>query len=93
MNDGLVRTTSSGGSAPRGRRYRRHALDLADGGRLVLGVDGVIDQLDAHGAKTHSWRPDDPAWPDHALRFGLHPETPTVAPPGRRIQGTKPAQD
>jgi hypothetical protein len=39
---------------------------------------------------THSWLPDDPEWPDQAIRFGLHPQAPTVTPPGRRGRGTKP---
>jgi hypothetical protein len=29
--------------------------------------------------------PDDPEWPDQALRFGLHPQAPTVTPPARRV--------
>ena len=90
MNDQLVQREPSSTPVLRGRRYRRHELELADGGRLVLSVDGTIDRLDAHGSTTHSWTPDDPAWPDQAIRFGLHHQAPTVTPPGRRVQGTKP---
>jgi len=90
MNDDLVGREPSSGPVPRGRRYRRHELELADGGRLVLGVDGTIDHLDPHGSTTHSWMPDDPEWPDQAIRFGLHPQTPTVTPQGRRVLGTRP---
>jgi hypothetical protein len=90
MGDELVPREPSRTPSRRGHRYRRHELELADGGRLVLGVDGTIDQLDSQGSKTHSWLPDDPEWPDHAIRFGLHPEAPTVMPQGRRVQGTRP---
>jgi hypothetical protein len=76
--------------APRGRRYRRHALELPDGGRLVLGVDGLIERFDTDGATTQSWSTDDPGWPGQAIRFGLRPEATTVTPPGRHVQGTKP---
>ena len=76
--------------APRGRRFRRHELELADGSKLVLGVDGSIDRLDADGVTTQSWAPDDPAWPDQAIRFGLHPQAPTVRPQERGLPGTRP---
>jgi hypothetical protein len=90
MNDEPVGREPSSRPVPRGRRYRRHELELADGGRLVLGVDGTIDRLDRLGSTTHSWTPDDPEWPSQAIRFGLRPQTPTVTPPGRRVQGTRP---
>ncbi len=90
MNDELVRREPSRTPAPRGRRYRRRQLELADGGRLVLGVDGTIDHVDDHGSTMRSWAPDDPEWADQAIRFGLHPEAPTITPQGRRVQGTKP---
>jgi hypothetical protein len=90
MDDELVRGEPSRTPLRRRRRFKRHALELADGGRLVLGVDGTIDRLDAHGSTTHSWRPDEPEWADQAIRFGLHPQAPTVTPQGRRVQGTKP---
>ncbi len=90
MNDELTRREPSRTPVPRGGRYRRHELELADGGRLVLGVDGMIERLDAQGSATHSWMPDDPEWPDQAIRFGLHPQAPTVTPQGRRVPGTRP---
>ena len=90
MSDEPVRQEPSRAPAQRGRRYKRHELELADGGRLVLGVDGRIDHLDALGSTTGSWLPDDAGWPDQAIRFGLRPQAPTVTPPGRRVQGTKP---
>ena len=77
-------------SATRGRRFKPHALDLPDGGRLILNADGSIDQLDDRGSTTQRWRADDPAWPDEAIRFGLHPQPPTVKPHGRSVQGSKP---
>jgi len=76
-------------AGPRGRRYRRHAIELADGGRLVLGVDGTIERTDAAGTATHTWGTDDPEWPGQAIRFGLRPQATTVAPHGRRDQGPK----
>lgn len=91
MTDEPVRPDPSPAPAPRGRRYRRHELALADGGRLVLGGDGTIVHVGADGATTRSWAPDDPEWPDQALRFGLRPQVPTVAPTGR-VQATKPPQ-
>ena len=90
MNDELARREPSRTPAPRGRRFKRRELELADGGRLVLGVDGSIDHLDEHGATVRSWTPDDPEWPDQAIRFGLHPQAPTVRPQDRGVPGTKP---
>lgn len=90
MNDELVRRESSRTATPRGRRFRRHELELADGGRLVLDTDGSIVRTDALGTRTHAWTPDDPEWPDQAIRFGLHPQASTVAPQPRGDQGTKP---
>ena len=90
MNDELAEKEPSQTPGPPGRRFRRHELVLADGARLVLGVDGSIDLIDDHGSTTHSWTPDDPEWSDQAIRFGLHREAPTVTPQGRRVPGTKP---
>jgi hypothetical protein len=89
MNDGPVPREPSRTSALHGRRYRRHVIELADGGSLVLGVDGSIVRTDAEGATTHTWAPDDPAWADQAIRFGLRPQVPTVTPQGRRVAGPK----
>ena len=90
MTDELGGREPSPPPATRGRRSKPLELGLADGGRLVLGVDGSIDHVDDHGSTMHRWKPDDPGWPDQAFRFGLHPQAPTVTPPGRRVQGTKP---
>jgi hypothetical protein len=76
-------------SATRGRRFKPRELDLADGGRLVLGVDGSIDHIDERGSTKHGWKLDDPEWPDQAIRFGLHPQGRTATPHGQ-VQGTKP---
>ncbi len=78
--------------AARGHRFRHHELELVDGGKLVLGIDGSIDHLDVAGATTESWAPDDPAWPDQAIRFGLRPQAPTVRPHDRGVPGTRPAR-
>jgi hypothetical protein len=77
------------GPASRRRRFKRREFELADGGRLVLDVDGAIRRLDDHGVTTRTWTPDDPAWPNEAIRFGLHFQAPTVAPHGR-VPGAKP---
>lgn len=100
MNDELVRPESprapaQQGSAPlartpRGPRFKRRELELADGGRLVLDTDGSIKHVDDHGDTRHSWAPDDPEWSHQAIRFGLHPQGPTVTPQGRYVEGTKP---
>jgi len=89
MNDEITGREAERAHDPRGRRFKRHELELTDGGRLVLNIDGSIDQIGADDSVTHSWMPDDPEWPDQALRFGLHPQAPTVTPPARRAQGTK----
>jgi hypothetical protein len=90
MNDELAQREPSRTATPHGGRFRPHTLDLADGGRLVLGADGTIERLDALGARTQSWTTDDPGWADQAIRFGLHPQAATVTPQGRRVQGPKP---
>ena len=77
-------------AATRGRRFKPHEIELADGSRLVLGMDGSIDHIDDHGSRVHRWKPDDPEWPDQAIRFGLHPQARTITPQGRYVQGTKP---
>jgi hypothetical protein len=78
--------------APPRRRFKRREIQLADGARLVLDVDGSIRHLDDHGATTRTWKPDDPEWSREAIRFGVHPQVPTVAPHGRRVPGTKPSR-
>lgn len=89
MTDELTgREPTRGPALPR-RRFRRRELELADGGRLALDVDGSIRHLDDHGDTTRTWTPDDPEWPREAIRFGLHSQAPTVAPHGR-VPGTRP---
>ncbi len=90
MDDELVRQQPSRIPAPRGRRFKRHELELPDGSRLLLSVDGSIEHIDAHGAATRSWAPDDPEWPDQAIRFGLRPQPPTSRPQDGRVPGTRP---
>ncbi len=89
MTDEPANKEPAPAAATHGRRYRRHALELADGGRLVLGVDGTIERTDAAGAATQSWATDDPGWPDQAIRFGIRPQPATVTPQGRRVPGPK----
>lgn len=90
MTDGPGGREPSRTPSTRGRRFKPHEIRLADGGGLVLGRDGSIDHIDDHGTRVHRWRPDDPEWPDQAIRFGLHPHAPTITPQGRYVQGTKP---
>jgi hypothetical protein len=73
-----------------GRRYKRRELNLAEGGKLVLGADGSIVQVDADGSPTHTWAPDDPEWARHAIRFGLYPQDATVPPTGRYVDDMRP---
>ncbi len=88
MNDEPTRAVPA--PSPRRRRYRRHELDLADGEKLVLRTDGTIEHRGADGAVTRTWAPEDPAWPDQAIRFGLRPESTTVKPDGHRGRGPNP---
>jgi hypothetical protein len=66
-----------------GRHFRRRRLELPEGGALVLGSDGSIEQIDAAGASTGRWASGDPGWAGHAIRFGLVAREKTVAPHGR----------
>lgn len=90
MNIERNRSAPSRARGRRGRRFKRHQLELPGGGALVLGTDGAITHLDAVGTTIRLWSPDDPAWPDQALRFGLRPQAPTVSPTSRGVLGTKP---
>jgi hypothetical protein len=90
MKDESDRPVPARGPADRRRRYRRHELALADGGRLVLRGDGTIELRGADGVATQAWAPDDGGWPDQAIRFGLRPETRTVRPDGHRGKGPNP---
>jgi hypothetical protein len=76
--------------AAHGRKFKRRELQLADGGRLVLNVDGSIAQLDGDGTPAHAWVPADPDWASHAIRFGLYPQDATVPPTGRYVEGMRP---
>ena len=76
--------------AAHGRRFKRRELQLAEGGKLVLGADGSITQLDADGKPTETWAPSDPDWARHAIRFGLYPQDATVPPTGRYVEGIRP---
>jgi hypothetical protein len=79
----------SGDHATRGRRFKPHTLELADGSRLILAADGSIDHIDDQGSRMRRWTADDPDWPHQALRFGLRPQAPTVTPQGP-VQDTRP---
>jgi hypothetical protein len=89
MTDELRGSASPPTQAPRGRRFKRQEVAIADGGKLVLRADGSIVHVDGSGSRTHHWTHDDPEWPDHAIRFGLHAQALTVAPHGR-VAGTRP---
>jgi hypothetical protein len=90
MTDELTgRSPTRSSGSPR-RRFKRRELQPADGARLVLDIDGSILHLNDHGNPTRTWTPDDPEWPREAIRFGLLPQAPTVAPHGRHVPETKP---
>jgi hypothetical protein len=71
-------------------RYRSRRLAIPGGEILELKGDGTIERRDAVGAVLGSWTPDDPAWADRAVRFGLHASALTVPPRGRYVPGAKP---
>ena len=83
------RGASARSNPPGGRRHQRRELLLPDGARLVLKADSSIERIPAEG-ETQTWRPDDPEWAGHALRFGLHQQPRTLPPSGRSVEGTKP---
>jgi len=76
--------------APSTRRFRRHQLDLAEGGKLVLQGDGSIIQTDAAGETVHRWAIGETDWERYAIRFGLQPQPETVVPESRRDAEPRP---
>jgi hypothetical protein len=86
MTVGGTRKPSSRTAGAHGRRFKRRELMVADGGKLILNVDGSIRLIDAEG---HT-RPDEPEWARCAIRFGLRPQSSTIAPTGRYVDATKP---
>lgn len=68
--------------AAHGRRYKRREIGLTEGGKLILDPDGSIRQVDGEGATKEAWSPGDAEWARHAIRFGLRPQSLTVAPHG-----------
>jgi hypothetical protein len=71
-------------------RYRPRRLAIPGGEILELRGDGTIERRDAIGTVLGSWTPDEPAWADRAVRFGLHTSALTVPPRGRYVPGAKP---
>jgi hypothetical protein len=71
-------------------RFRPRRLAVGDGEILALGGNGSIEHRDAAGTVLGRWMPDEPAWADHAVRFGLHPSATTVPPRGRYVPGAQP---
>jgi hypothetical protein len=76
-------------AATHGHHYRRREIELAEGGKLVLDTDGSIRQVDADGAGIGAWSPGEPEWARQAIRFGLRPESQTVAPNSRRARDAR----
>jgi hypothetical protein len=72
-----------------GHRYRRREIELTEGGKLVLDSDGSIRQVDAEGVAREAWSPGEPEWARHAIRFGLRPQSQTVAPNSRRARDAR----
>jgi hypothetical protein len=87
MDDGPNPTPSPRDISETGRRFRPHRIELGDGEGLRLHADGLIERFGASGDVLGSWRPDDPDWPTHAIRFGLRPQPATVAPHGEQFGG------
>jgi hypothetical protein len=83
-------TQASRPAITHGHHYRRREIELAEGGKLVLDPDGSIRQVDAEGVATEAWSPGEPEWASHAIRFGLRPESQTVAPNSRRVRDARP---
>jgi hypothetical protein len=77
-------------AATHGHHYRRREIELSEGGKLVLDADGSIRQVDAEGVGTGAWSPGELEWAGHAIRFGLRPESQTVAPNGRHSRDARP---
>jgi hypothetical protein len=73
-----------------GRGFRHHEIELAEGGRLILHIDGSISQQDAEGKVVAKWVGEDPEWARHAIRFGLFPQPSTTTPPDTREKGFRP---
>lgn len=71
-------------------RFRPRRVPIANGEVLALRGSGTIERLDAEGAVLERWSPEDAAWPDHAIRFGLRPSATTVHPSGRDVPGSRP---
>jgi hypothetical protein len=63
---------------------------VPDGGKLVLHPDGSITQLDGAGTTVARWTTGDPDWARNAIRFGVLPQAPTIAPPDSRTAESKP---
>ncbi len=73
-----------------GRRYRRHHIELAEGGKLELHSDGSITQTDAAGENVQKLNVADPDWARQAIRFGLRPQPETIVPESRRDAAPRP---
>ena len=72
------------------RTYKPRRIPLTDGETLALRRNGSIDQVAADGTVSSSWTPDDPAWGQRAIRFGLQVEPVTIHPSGRSVPDSKP---
>jgi hypothetical protein len=66
------------------RTYRHREVETADGGKLVLRVDGSIARFDAAGESTGIWAPGDAEWAGHAITLGVRPQAETTLPQARR---------
>ena len=71
-------------------RFRPRRLAGTNGEWLVLQTDGTVERRDAAGATIERWAAAEPAWAEHALRFGLRASSPTALPRGRDVPGSKP---
>jgi hypothetical protein len=74
------------------RTFRYRKVEIADGGKLVLHVDGSISQIDAAGATTGTWTPGDAEWAGHAIRLGVRPQAETTLPQSRHAAERNPTE-
>lgn len=66
------------------RTFRHREVQLADGGKLVLHVDGSIARIDAAGETIGTWATGDAEWAGQAIKLGLRPQAETTLPQARR---------
>jgi hypothetical protein len=85
----VARSNKQSRPSAAGRRFKHHEIELPDGGKLVLGEDGVIVEAGSDGTAVRSWPMSDPEWARIAIRFGVQPPSETTAPDRIRPDDTR----